>query len=590
MTLLAGVWHRHRHDVPAHLGAAVDAALSRTATDIRQSFDAPGVHLVKIDIGAFGASAWIRDHGPDGRATTVLTGEPLLDATPGGPWRSRDSDTRQLHQALQRSDLSVLRACRGQYSLAHYSERDHRLLLSTDLLGIRPIYFAWLDDMFVFASALRVLLALPGMSPALDSRGATELLLLKAPLQGRSPYCGVHLLGAAECLSLMPDRQRTHISQRWDDVPVTFTSRGAAVDALHAAFVAAVKRRAQGDHATAAFLSGGLDSRLIVATLRSAGLQVRTLNFSLEGSIDHAVGQLFGHAARTTHESHAYRAGLDDAYPEMAARVLAQPAQDGLRPERPSLVWSGIGGSHVVGQCNVWPDYLERCRAGDLDGAVDAFLQRKGAVVPGRLFRRAHRERLQAATRDGVRTELDRLRPEDPGRLMDLYLLVNATRSQMHSHYDGIDVCRIEHQLPYFDSEFVRTALGIPVDWLMRHELYYQWLHAFDPVVMTVPWQAYPGHLPCPMPAPAGARPQWEIAAERGFRRSALRRVSRNLLTGPLPADLLDRTYVAMVSIAQLTGVSRYGYAVTAANAYTRWWKSSGCRPVPLAAPIGAAA
>ena len=39
MTLLAGIWHRRREAVPAHLAAALDAALSRSPTDVRQRFD-----------------------------------------------------------------------------------------------------------------------------------------------------------------------------------------------------------------------------------------------------------------------------------------------------------------------------------------------------------------------------------------------------------------------------------------------------------------------------------------------------------------------------------------------------------------------
>jgi hypothetical protein len=590
VTLLAGIWHRHRQAIPAHLSVALDAALSRSPTDPRQRFDAPGVHLAKIDIAAFAAPAWSADENPDARAVTLVAGEPLLETAEGASARSRDRDTDDLHQALRRSDLSLFGACHGQFALAHYSQDDHRLVLATDLLGVRPLYIGWIDEFLVFAGAMRVLLAMPGMAPQLDARGATEALLLKAPLHGRSIYRGVRLLGAAECVSCTPEGDSSHVVQRWDDVPVGFTSRRSAVDALHAAFGAAVHRRARDDQATAAFLSGGLDSRIVVTSLRSAGLRVRTLNFSLEGSIDHAVGQLFGAAARTTHESHPYHAGLDDAYPDMASRALARPAADGLQPERPALVWAGFGGSALVGQVNVWPEYLEHCRAGNPDAAADAYIHRKGAVVPGRLFRKVHRRELASATRDGIRAELARLRPDDPGRLMDLYLLTNATRAQVHSYFDVIDLCRLEHQLPFFDSAFVRTALGIPIDWLQRHDLYHQWLQAFDPVVTAVPWQAYPGHLPCPMPLPAGARPQWQIAADRGFRRQALRRASLKLLKGPLPFDFLDRAYVATVSVAQLAGVSRYGYAIAAANSYVGWWKDTGCRPVPLAPPLEAAA
>lgn len=584
MTLVAGIWHPGRVALPGDLTGALTRALSRSAEDTPVTFEAEGVHLAKVDIGAFGDPAMHRDGAG---AVTMVTGEPLLDAGDGSAWRSRAVDTRLLHDALRRGDDRVLARTRGQFTLVHYAPAEHRLLLATDQLGVRPLYYTASGDSIVFASALRILEKVPGLVLDLDARGATELILLAAALGGRSRYRSVTLLRPGELMSFDPEGAASTITRRWDRIAPTFTSESDAIAALHSSVTAAVTRRRQADHATQSFLSGGLDSRAIVATLRSAGLQVRTLNFSLAGSLDDAIGARFAKVAGTVHESHPYHAGLDDAYPEMAAQALRERPPAGIQPERPALIWAGFGGSALIGQVNIWPEYIALARQGKIAEAVDAFIARKGTAVPRRLFRPRFRRLLESATRDSVMAELAGLNPPDPGRLMELYLLLNPTRSQLHGYFEDVDRYRLEHQVPFFDTEVVATALAIPLDWLQRHQLYHAWLNHLGPAVTTVPWQTYPGHLPCPLPPPPDARPQWELAAGKSFRAAAMRGASLELLRSALPGRFLDRRYVYAVATAQLLGSSRYGYAIKALRRYIVWWNESGRRPIPL--PIEAA-
>jgi hypothetical protein len=150
-----------------------------------------------------------------------------------------------------------------------------------------------------------------------------------------------------------------------------------------------------------------------------------------------------------------------------------------------------------------------------------------------------------------------------------------------------VDQYRLEHQLPFLDTDVVATALAIPLDWLQRHHLYHKWLNCFSDAVTSVTWQTYPGHLPCPLPPPPGARLQWELSAENSFRAAALRGASFKLLRSALPGDFLDRRYVYAVAVAQLLGSSRYGYAIKAARRYIGWWNDSGRRPIPLPIEVG---
>jgi hypothetical protein len=584
MTIVAGIWSPARLPIPRELTSALAANLSRHPDDHPWTHDVPGCFLAKVDIGAFGEDAACAD--PDGSAT-VLAGEPLLDSADGRAWKSRTADTRRLHEAAVRGDWSAAQAAMGAYCAIHYSAGEHALRFATDLLGVRPLYECSIGDFVVVASAIRILEGLPGVTLTLDPRGTLERAYLQAPLAGRTEFREVRLLGAAEAVTWSADGRTSVQLHRWDRVdPGSFRSIDEAVDAVDAAFGRAVERRRRDDRATVAFLSGGLDSRVIVARLRDAGLAVRTLSFSLIGSLDNVIGRRFAEAAGCVHLAVPYHAGLHDRYQVMAADALGSAGAG--EADRPRLVWAGFGGSAALGQINVWPDYVERCRSGDVAGAVESYLDRKGLHVPARLFREPFRAALAQVTRHGVLAEVSALSPADPGRLIELYLLRNSTRAQLHSDHEDTDRTRLEQHTPFFDVDFLRVALSVPYEWLARHHLYHRWIERLGAPVTSVPWQAYPGHEPCPLPLPADARPQWAIARSRTFRRRALLREAFRILQRPMPPGLIDRRYLASVSLLHALGARDYSYAITLAHKFVSAWERTGRRPVrPPEHPAG---
>ncbi len=579
MTILAGLWHPGRDSVPGELAAAILKGLSRQATDEPWVHHVPGCLLSKIDIGAFGSAAAQAD--ADG-AATIVSGEPLLERPGEGEWRSRARDTELLHEGFRAGDDTVLSRARGMYCAAHFDPGAHRLVLCTDLIGGRALYHAQVGEWVMFATSLRQFESVPDLLLHLDAQGAFEMALLQAPLAGRTPFREVSLLSAAEVMEFRPGHRAGHRVVRWDEVEPRELTEPEAVDELDRVFHACIARRRQGDTATTSFLSGGLDSRVIVAGLLGAGLKVRTLNFSLVGSLDHVLGRMFAQAAGAPQVSRPYHAQLEDSYNEMAAAVLAHPPADGIEPERPALVWSGQGGSGLVGQINNKPEYVSLLREGRIGDAISLMRQLKGLKLPTRLLHRRFADSLDSRMRAAMLREVQQVEPADPGRRIDLYLLHNATRCQLHPAQETVDLVRLEQQVPMLDPMLVRLGLEVQSDMLARHHLYYLWLERFGAPVTTVPWQAYPGHEPCPLPLPEGARPQWSIAAEPSFRRKALMRSARRLLAGNAPFGLLRWSYLAAGSAAHAAGARDFGYAIRLASRIAEWWERSGRRPVPL--------
>jgi len=362
---------------------------------------------------------------------------------------------------------------------------------------------------------------------------------------------------------------------------------GELVQEAHARFVDAVALRSGADSTTLAFLSGGLDSRAIVTALRDRGLYVHSFNFSPTGSQDEVFGAAFAQRIGTAHTERPIQptqsmqsvsAMMNEAWNASPERV-ARPA------ERPGLVWSGDGGSVTLGHVYLNRAMVDAARAGDARIAMELSNHGWGSEVPRRLLRSDLLASLsEKSPRQGLREELDALHCNDRGRGLHLVLMHNDQRRHLAAHFEGIDLSRLEYQLPFFDSDFVESVLRVPLDFCLGHRLYMQWLRYFPEVVLSVPWQAYPGHEPCPLPMPSGVAYQWgeEVSRMRRTleRRDLLRQAVQMLRASNFPKPLLRWQYLRFATLLYRLRLRDVGYVIRAAHRYYEYWSKCNGRYV----------
>ena len=220
--------------------------------------------------------------GPDGTTWIVFNGEIFnfaalrsrLEAQ-GHVFRTR-SDTEVILHLYQRHGDAFVEHLNGQFAIALWDARRHRMVLARDRLGIRPLYWTRARGALWFASEAKALFAaLPGHA-RLDPLGIAQALTLWAPLDPDSAWQEVSTLPPGHLLSVEADG-REHLRCYWDwDFPEAGdTSRAwrdidQAAGELRERLVDAVRLQLQADVPVGAYLSGGLDSSGIVALIRSA--------------------------------------------------------------------------------------------------------------------------------------------------------------------------------------------------------------------------------------------------------------------------------------------------------------------------------
>lgn len=538
MSIFAGVYARRADaPIPPQLATQLKAALSRHPDDAGriQEFADDRVLLLSLDVGALGGMG---SHAGPG-TIAFAAGAPLLQRQDGPPL-GRDDSIAALAADLAAGSDAALRGCRGTYCAFTYDSAAQRLHLVTDKTGVRPIY-CWISpDYIVFATALRIIESVPACKKSLGMQGVAEASCFGFPLGDRTPYENVISMLAGEHLTVdQAGLERTRY-WRWDEPMPPLAPELAGLSPyqrLYQRFQQAVRIRLGSDTATASFLSGGLDSRVIVAELRNAGAAVFTANYAPPGSQDQVLGKMISDRLGT-HNTPLVRTAVVEGDPYSKATVrewLKQADYLASGPARPNVLWSGDGGSVGLGHVYLNQAIVDAMRAGKVQESIDRFFAYNRLGLSVKLFKPEVGARLTELVKQGMLSELNALKPADPGRAWYLFLMMNDQRRHLFNHFESLDLGRLEFELPFFDAEFLADVMREPFDPFLRHVFYVEWLKCFHPAVAGTPWQAYPNHVPCPHPLPEEATYQWDRIGPAELRKKIATALqgARELLSAP---------------------------------------------------------
>ncbi len=166
----------------------------------------------------------------------------------------------------------------GEYSLACYEEPRHRLTLVTDRIGSRAVYVAETKRWFAYASEVKAILAILDRLPSIDRLALTHFLAYRRVWGRRTLWEGIHMLPPAALVQV--SRAGTKERQYWsaDAIPIVPRSTEDAMRELSTLWRQSIARR-RGPGIMPHLLSGGLDSRAVLAELRRQGQEVVTFTF-----------------------------------------------------------------------------------------------------------------------------------------------------------------------------------------------------------------------------------------------------------------------------------------------------------------------
>lgn len=214
----------------------------------------------------------------------------------GHVFRTR-TDTEVLPHLLEGADATTLperiALLDGMYAFAAWQVKQRRLLLGRDPFGKKPLYWMQGDGFIAFSSELRPLAMLPGAAAQIDRDALAEYLLLQYVHAPRTIWSRVRKLepGCTLAIDFGDGAPTIRHHRHWRFVPdgaiaaPTGMTLESAAEQLRPILIRAVEKRLMSDVPLGAFLSGGVDSALVVGIMRcELDVPVETFSIGFAGT------------------------------------------------------------------------------------------------------------------------------------------------------------------------------------------------------------------------------------------------------------------------------------------------------------------
>ncbi len=285
-----------RREFPARRLLAMTAAIAHRGPDDEQIHIEPGValgarRLSIIDLAGGrqplaneDGSIWVAFNGelfeyPELRQELLSRGHRLATRCDTEAWVHLYEDAGE----------AMFEKARGQFAVSLWDRGTRTLILGRDRVGICPLHYAEVDGWLLWGSEIKALLASGMIRAQPDVRGIDHLFTFFCTGTSRTFFEGIHSLPPGHFLKVRDGRVSKHLY--WDlDFPDAGQERRAAdpailVDELQNLLQQAVERRLRSDVPVVTYISGGLDSTVVLGICaRYRGEPIPAFTIGFEGA------------------------------------------------------------------------------------------------------------------------------------------------------------------------------------------------------------------------------------------------------------------------------------------------------------------
>ncbi len=421
------------------------------------------------------------------------------------------TDTEVIVHLYEERGDDCVHALRGMFAFAIWDERRQRLMLARDRIGIKPLYYGTVAGRFIFASELKAVLQLPEVERRLNWQAVAHLLAYATTPSNESIVEGIRKLEPGHRLWLEPDKEPV-VERYWElrFLPDPQRSEEDTIEELRAKLRESVRYHLVSDVPVGAFLSGGIDSSAVVASMAmmaTGRIKTFSIGFREQEFNELPYARLVAKRFGTDHHELVLEPDILDLLDHFAWD-LDEPLGDAsaiptymvsrLASQQVKVVLSGDGGDELFGG---YDSYVTEGRdrwARFLPATIRTLLAGVSGLLPedargkqfleylskpdgerylfaNTLFRSGHQRELltgeareQVAAAQPERPRLDRflgwkghwlsaLQDHDFRYYLPLDILTKVDRMSMaHS---------LEARVPLLDHSFVEFAATIPADW-----------------------------------------------------------------------------------------------------------------------------
>lgn len=426
----------------------------------------------------------------DGNIALVMVGEiyswdgfdPAPDALRSDPAGGVDNAQILLAAYLHFGECFVQHV-NGSFAAAFWHVRERRLLLVTDHIGSHPLYYAQVRERIVFGSGARAVAQAPDLPLAVNRVTMAQILAFEHALGDETLFAGVHLLPPATLLRF-EDGRATCTTYEDFQYPEYYESHDEDyyIDQLVDYIRQAVARQTRGPAPLGVLLTGGLDSRTLLAMLDRTAFDLVTMTFGQPGCDDLRYAREVARALHVPHQAFVLPA---DYLMHQAAHGVR--LTDGLKScihmnmlgcldqvtQQAKVLYKGFLGGTIYGYV-VERESLLPLRDDDWFAAV---FKRRNRVFRPHEAVQLYSEPMGREVADvpvaGLRAALARSKASfwvDKDSYFDLY------EEDVRFTLLGVELARSRAQVrtPLADKDLLRFAAGVPPGFRMNQHTFRQ--------------------------------------------------------------------------------------------------------------------
>ena len=429
--------------------------------------------------------------------------------------------------------LRKLNFANGTFALAAYDGTES-FLLATDSLGARPLYYAHHAGVIYFSTSFSLIRKIYPGNFQINKQAVAEQIRFCYPLGNRTISSDISVLRDGECLIASNGNYSVSQYSDWRKISPSIRNRQQELESCSNAFKKAIQSRMTPGTTQYSLLSGGLDSRTVVAKLIDENCSVVASNRSLTGSLDQ---QYCAEFAAKNKVDVSYITWQDDRQTS-AGMTTAHVLKSATSCLPVSHIFSGDGGGETFGFITIDKQLLEVIQTHGLISAINHYASSQ--TLSKTIVTSEYYNELEELALQGIKSEFDRFGDFHPEKAFQLFFLLNELRRHLHDYFDSSDPETKELLLPFYDRRVLESIIKIapPFEQYIGHKFYYDLIPYISSRIKSVAWQTYPWSAPCPVQSSCNGINQWDQSKQTTKLEAPYwrKRALKSLLTSkPLP-------------------------------------------------------
>ncbi len=422
---------------------------------------------------------------------------------------SKDSGKGDAEWLLERflsEGEKALEKTQGVFVGCLLDKKEERLLLFNDKFGLKPIYYSLWDGNLVFGGEIKAILQFPGIRKEMDLQALSDCFHYGFVLGDKTLFKDIRLLPPGSILEYRFEEKLAGVRSYWHLASLFEPgARSGGYDEVVHLFIRGVRKRLGQKEHLGISLSGGLDSRGILAALKDAAQGMPSYTLGLKGCQDERLSRRMADLIGTRHEFVEITENDLREFKALAETLIylsdgmyfphestERVAMNYFKKAPFKILFRGHGGE-IAKAALAYPVQVTKEALSYKSGEKSKeFIYKSANLVKRDIpIKEVFTPEFQQAMEEGARVSLDEsLRDVEgsifPPDLMIYFYINEHIRRQVVASLE-IFRSEIEVRLPYLDEDFLSELLRLPIEKRYEGEVHIEIIKKTAPRLMKIP-------------------------------------------------------------------------------------------------------